>query len=111
MQIAKVTTKRTKRPAKIAQVFETMYAAARDTKDTWSFVTLTDLGIDFGLRQPAAEASSVSNALLELRHIDGMDELKRTLEGELRALQQAAQKHFGSFGILLALRAARYGRK
>ena len=168
MQIAKITTKRTKRPAKIAAVFETMYAAARDAKDIWSFVTLADFGMDFGLRQPtvaaaeleaaaveipagtypmavkrawvlaaqlhtnlkdpasrqrclkqavmqtlamreevkaspAAEASWVSDALLELRHIDGMEDLKRTLERELRALQQAAQKHFGSFEVDLQI--------
>jgi hypothetical protein len=168
MQIAKMTTKRTRRPAKIGEVFETMYAGARDAKDISSFVTLADLGIDFGLRQPAvaaaelesaaseiragtypmavkrawdlaaqlhfnlkdpasrqrclkqavmqtlamreevnaspaAEASWVSNALLELRHIDGMEDLKRTLEGDLRALQQAAQKHFGSFEVDLQI--------
>ena len=168
MQIAKITTKRIRRPAKIGEVFETMYAAARDTRDIWSFVTLADLGMDFGLRQPvaaaaeletaasgipagtypmavkrawdlaaqlhtnlkdpasrqrclkqavmqtlamreevkhspAAEASWVSNALLELRHVDGMDDLKRTLEGELRALQQAAQKHVASFEIDLQI--------
>ena len=168
MQIAKITTKRTKRPVKIAAVFETMYATARDAKDIWSFVTLAEFGMDFGLRQPtvaaaeleaaaveipagtypmavkrawvlaaqlhtklndpasrqrclkqavmqtlamreevkaspAAEASWVSDALLELRHIDGMEDLNRTLEKELRALQQAAQKNFGSFEVDLQI--------
>jgi hypothetical protein len=56
MQIAKGSTARNKRPPKVAQTFEAMHAAARDAKDIWSFVSITDLGLDCGLRQPAIVA-------------------------------------------------------
>jgi hypothetical protein len=56
MQIAKGSTARNKRPPKVALTFEAMHAAARDGKDIWSFVSIIDLGLDYGLRQPAIAA-------------------------------------------------------
>jgi hypothetical protein len=56
MQIAKDSTARNKRPPKVAQTFEAMHAAACTAKDIWSFVSITDLGLDYGLRQPAIAA-------------------------------------------------------
>ncbi len=56
MQIAKGSTARNKRPPKVADTFDAIHAAARDAKDIWSFVSITDLGLDYGLRQAAIAA-------------------------------------------------------
>jgi hypothetical protein len=59
MQVAKDSTARNKRPLKVAQIFEAMHTAARDAKDIWTFVSIIDLGLDYGLRQPAAAAQEL----------------------------------------------------
>lgn len=56
MQIANGSTARNKRPTKVAKTFEAMHTAAWDAKDIGSFVSITDLGLDYGLRQPAIAA-------------------------------------------------------
>lgn len=45
----------------------------------------------------AAEAHWVSDALQELRHIDGMEELELQLEVDLKRLQKASLKEMGTF--------------
>lgn len=50
-----------------------------------------------------AEASWVMDALQLLRHVLGQEELKKTLESDLRRLQQASLKEMGSFEIDLQI--------
>jgi hypothetical protein len=47
----------------------------------------------------AAEASWITDALQQLRHVEGMEDLKQTLEIELRRLQKASLKQLGTFEI------------
>lgn len=50
-----------------------------------------------GVSGAAAEAHWVSDALQELRHIDGMEELEHQLEIDLKRLQKASLKEMGTF--------------
>jgi hypothetical protein len=59
MLLAKDSTARNKRPPKVAQTFEAMHAAALAAKDIWTFVGIIDLGLDYGLRQPAIAAQEL----------------------------------------------------
>ena len=54
IQIANATTRRTKRPEKVGQTFETLYMAAQSQLDISTFVTAVDIAWSFGLRQPNA---------------------------------------------------------
>lgn len=51
----------------------------------------------------AAEASWITDALQQLRHVEGMEDREQTLEIELRRLQKASLKQMGTFEIDLQL--------
>ncbi|HUN99048.1 MAG TPA: hypothetical protein VMU69_22805 [Bradyrhizobium sp.] len=51
----------------------------------------------------AAEASWVTEALQQLRHVEGMEDREQSLEVELRRLQKASLKQMGKFDIDLQL--------
>jgi hypothetical protein len=171
IQIAKLSTKRTKRPEKVGQIFEALYDAAREKLDVSTFVKVAEMGMSFGLRQPVevaleleavaaavttgtypmaikeawvlaahlyynlddkagrqrcliasmeqtlamrhqvsspqAAAGWVSDALQQIRHIEGMDEREQELEIELRGLQKVSLKQMGTFTIDLKVGEAR----
>lgn len=52
----------------------------------------------------AAEAHWVQRALLELRHIDGQDELEESLFLELRRLQRSSTREMASFSLPMDLK-------
>ena len=57
LQIARLTTKRKSPfPDKLLEAFDALYNAARDQADIATFVEIADLGLLFGLRQPAVVA-------------------------------------------------------
>jgi hypothetical protein len=62
LQIANATTKRTKRPARLLTMFESIYNATRDPPDIATFTSLADLALAFGLRQPNAVAPELEAA-------------------------------------------------
>jgi hypothetical protein len=169
MTITASTTKRTnKRPGKVAQTFERLYAAARERLDVGIFVCVAELALSQRMRKPevaaseleamaasipvgthpisakrawdlaahlyeklndkdarqrclveaveqtlamreqvkgsaAAEASWITDALQQLRHVEGMEEREQTLEIELRRLQKASLKQMGRVEIDLQL--------
>jgi hypothetical protein len=68
LQIANATTKRTKRPARLLAVFDSIYQTTRNSPDIATFTSLADFGIAFGLRQPNAVASELEAAARAVSH-------------------------------------------
>ena len=168
IHLATHTTKRGRRPEKVARAFEALNDAARDTYNIMTVVRLMSEAMGYGLRQkeqvvlelesaastlpsgiypeairhawdlagdlyhqlgnhqarqrclknaadqiiamreqvrgnPAAEASWLTDALQQLRHVKGYDDLKRNLEAEVRQLQQESATQFSTFTIDLKI--------
>lgn len=59
MLMAKDSTSRKKRPPRVAETFEALNAAAREQNDIWTFVSLTELALDYPLRQPVIAAADL----------------------------------------------------
>jgi hypothetical protein len=168
MLLSKLSTSRNRRPPRVAETFEVLYRAAREQGDVTTFVRLTDIALEYSLREAnvaaadleavasstpvgtfpiavkmawdlaarlyhnvgdkgarqrclkgiveqllamrehvkgaaAAEANWIEQALLVLRHVDGMEDLEHGLEIELKRLQKASLKQMGSMEIDLQL--------